>query len=130
ASGIKEIDPIGGKKYSFLTFSLLASRQTSLTNSFALGVDLFYSFATKEEIEIDRELNGEKPDFKRIGLVAGHELHLGRVSFITQLGAYIYRPYKSDKPVYQRYGFKYIFHDRLFGGVFLKTHYGKADAVE
>lgn len=130
ASGIKEIEPVGGKKYSFLTLSLLATRQTSQTNKFALGVDLFHSYATKEEINIDRDLKGETPDFKRIGVVGGHELLLGKLSFITQLGVYIYRPYKSDKPLYQRYGFKYLFHKRVFGGMFLKTHYGKADAVE
>lgn len=130
ASGIKEIDPIGGKKYSFLTLSLLALKQTTQINQFAVGVDIFYSFATKKEIQIDRDLNGEAPDFKRVGIVAGHELLMGRLSFVSQLGAYIYRPYKSDKPVYQRYGFKYGFNERIFGGIFLKTHYGKADAVE
>ncbi len=130
ASGIKEIDPVGGRKYSFLTLSLLASKQTSQTNQFALGVDFFYSLATKEEIKIDRDLNGAVPDFKRVGIVGGHELLMGRLSFIAQVGAYVYRPYKSDKPIYQRYGFKYGFAERVSGGVFLKTHYGKADAVE
>src|SRR5690606_37039805 len=83
ASGIKEIDPVGDRKYSFLTLSLLASKQTSQTNQFALGVDFFYSLATKEEIKIDRDLNGAVPDFKRVGIVGGHELLMGRLSFIA-----------------------------------------------
>ena len=130
ATGIKEIDPVGSGKFSFFTLSMYASKQTTRSNEFNFGLDAFYSFATKEEIKIDRELNGESPDFKRLGIVGGHSLLLGKLSFLTQLGVYVYKPYKSDKPVYQRYGFKYAFHEQFFGAVYLKTHYAKADAVE
>lgn len=129
-SGIKEIDPIGSDKFSFFIFSMYASKRTTKSNEFNLGVDAFYSFATKEEIKIDKDLNGASPDFKRVGVFAGHSLLMGKLSFLLQLGVYVYKPYKSDKPVYQRYGFKYAFHKNVFGGIFLKTHYGKADAVE
>lgn len=130
ASGIKEIDPIGSEKFSFFTFSMYASKQTAKSNEFNVGVDAFYSFATKEEIRIDNDLNGSSPDFKRVGIFGGHSLLMGKLSFLMQLGVYVYKPYKSDKPVYQRYGLKYAFHENVFGGIFLKTHYGKADAVE
>lgn len=130
ASGIKEIDPIGGDKFPFFTFSFFASKQVSLSNSFNLGFDGFYSLATKEERAIDRNLEGKNPDFKRIGLVGGHELILGKLSLLTQLGIYLYRPYKTDKAIYQRYGLKYDFGKHFFGIVSLKSHYGKADAVE
>lgn len=130
ATGLKEIALVRDKKFPFLTSSIYGSKQTSLISSFNLGVDIFYSMGTKEEMETDRELEGEKQDFKRVGIAGGHELHIGKLSFLTQLGVYIYRPYKADQPVYQRYGLKYSFSDQLFGGVFLKTHYGKAEAVE
>ena len=129
ATGLKEVT-IDGKKYPFITASFYTSKQVSLLNSFNLGVDYFHSWATKEEIAIDRDLESKDLDFKRIGLVGGHELLIGRLSFLTQLGVYVYRPYKSDKPIYQRYGLKYQFTEKFYGGVFLKSHYGKAEAVE
>lgn len=130
ATGLKEIDRIKNKKFPFLTFSIYASKQTSLVSSFNLGVDGFYSMATKEEIRTDRELEEKEQDFKRIGIAGGHELHAGKLSLLTQIGVYVYRPYKADQPIYQRYGLKYTFSDQIFGGIFLKTHYGKAEAVE
>lgn len=128
-SGLKEVT-IDGKKFPFVTASFYTSKQTSMLNSFNLGVDYFHSWATKEEIAIDRDLESRDLDFRRIGLVGGHELLIGKLSFLTQLGVYVYRPYKSDKPIYQRYGLKYALSEKFYGGVFLKSHYGKAEAVE
>ena len=128
-TGLKEVT-IDGKKFPLITASFYTSMQTSLFNSFNLGVDYFHSWATKEEIAIDRDLESRDLDFRRVGLVGGHELLIGRLSFLTQLGVYVYRPYKSDKPIYQRYGLKYEVSEKLFCGVFLKSHYGKAEAVE
>ncbi len=128
-TGLKEVT-IDGKKFPFITVSFNSSKQVSLLNSFNLGVDYFHSWATKEEIAIDRDLESRDLDFKRVGLAGGHELLIGKLSFLTQLGVYIYRPYKSDKPIYQRYGLKYKLSEKLYGGVFLKSHYGKAEAVE
>lgn len=128
-TGLKEVT-IDGKKFPFITVSFNSSKQVSLLNSFNLGVDYFHSWATKEEIAIDHDLESRDLDFKRVGLAGGHELLIGKLSFLTQLGVYIYRPYKSDKPIYQRYGLKYKLSEKLYGGVFLKSHYGKAEAVE
>lgn len=128
-TGLKQVI-INGEKYPFITASLYTSKQASLLNSFNLGMDYFHSWAIREEVAIDPLLEGEEPDFRRIGLVGGHELLIGRLSFLTQLGVYIYRPYKRDKPIYQRYGLKYALSDNIFGGVFLKSHYGRAEAVE
>lgn len=131
ASGVKEIDVIGSGKFPFFTLSIYMDKQISPTNIINIGIDGFYNMATKEEIKIDRGLSdNDHPDFKRAGLVAGHEVLFGKVSLLTQLGIYLYRPYKSDKAIYQRYGLKYRITEQLFAGISLKSHYGKADAVE
>ena len=130
STGLREIDPVGSRKYSFLTLSFYASKQVSRTSAFSLGIDGFYSMATRQERETDDNLEGKKPDFKRAGVTGGYEFYMGKMSFIAQLGAYVYRPYKSDKPVYQRYGLKYQLPKDIYAGLFLKTHYGKAEAVE
>ena len=46
-------------------------------------------------------------DYKRIGLFVGHELFINRLSIETQLGYYVYKPFKYEVSVYQRLALKY-----------------------
>ncbi len=131
-SGVREIEPEGGSKHPFINLVLYGEKKLNSKSGFMLGLDFFYSLAIKEEIETARELPpGDKPDFKRIGVTVGHELYISKLSLLTQIGVYAYRPFKaSGQPVYQRYGLKYYMSEKLFGGVFLKAHYGNAESVE
>ena len=130
-AGVREIIPIGGKKYPFINTVLYLDKKLNKKSALLLGADFFYSWAVKQEIKTARELEeGENPDFKRAGITFGHELFVSKVSLLTQLGVYIYRPFKSGEPIYQRYGLKYYFNDKVFSGVFLRAHYGVAQNVE
>ena len=71
-----------------------------------------------------------RPDVKKAGVYAGHELLFGRLAFVTHLGLYVYNPYKSNKFYYERLGLKYHLTDRLFGEIDLKAHRAAADVVE
>ena len=130
--GVREIIPIGGDKHPFINTVLYVDKKVSKRSALLLGGDFFYSWAVKQEIKTARGLEGEeKPDYKRAAITVGHELLVSKISLITQLGVYIYKPFKSSgKPVYQRYGLKYYFNDKLFSGVFLRAHYGVAQNVE
>lgn len=131
-SGVREIIPIGGKKYPFINAVFYVDKKLNKKSSLLLGADFFYSWAVKEEIETARDLpEGEDPDFKRVGITIGHELFVSKISLVTQFGVYAYRPFKgSGDAVYQRYGLKYYFSEKLFTGVFLRAHYGVAQNVE
>jgi len=128
---VKEIPPIGGPKYPVFVLSYYMSKQVSNTNILNAGIDGFNNTAVKEEIRRNKEINQEdSPDHKRIGLTLGHELKLNNVSLLTQLGVYLYRPYKTDQPVYQRYALKFYLTDNVFLHWGFLTHYAKADHVE
>jgi hypothetical protein len=65
---------------------------------------------------------GEEVDFQRIALLLGHTATFGKLSFITDLGVYVYSPSKAPDPVYQHYALTYRFGRHLFAGVGLKAH--------
>jgi len=129
--GVRDIKPVGGKKFLFINGVFYTSKRLNYKSSLLLGADFFYSLAMKEEIKTARDIGEDLPDFKRAGITFGHELAISKLSLLTQLGYYIYKPYKaSGKPVYQRYGLKYYVNDKIFTGIFLKAHFGVAENVE
>lgn len=127
--GLKEIPPIGGPKYPVYVLSFYVNKQVSRTNILNLGMEGFSNSALKEEM---RQANIEpgSVDHKRIGILIGHELKLHRIALLTQLGVYIYRPYKTDKPIYQRLALKYYAGRKVYLHYGFVTHYAKADHLE
>ena len=69
-------------------------------------------------------------DYRRIGIFAGHELFINKLSLLTQLGYYVYYPYDFEGRTYFRIGLKRYFGEKLFGALTLKSHGAKAEAVE
>ena len=127
--GMKEIPPIGGPKYSVYILSFYINKQVSKTNILNIGIEGFNNTALKEEI-IQSGIEPGTIDHKRIGMTFGHELKLYRVSLLTQFGVYIYRPYKTDKVVYQRLGLKFYASRHLYFHYGFITHFAKADHGE
>jgi hypothetical protein len=130
SSGLKGLHNVEGRYFPFLNVSLYVDKRINDRSAINAGIDGFYNLAVKYEVK-NFEKNGDRtPDFKRAGLVAGHELFVGQVSLFTQFGAYIYRPFKKDIPVYQKYGLKYYFKDNYFTSLILKSHGARADIIE
>ncbi|MGK7393752.1 MAG: acyloxyacyl hydrolase [Candidatus Cyclobacteriaceae bacterium M3_2C_046] len=128
---LKEIPPIGGPKYGVYVISYYGNKQISNTNILNLGFDFFANTALKEEMKHDPKVNqDDPPDFKRVGVTLGHELALHKVAFLSQLGYYIYQPYKSDKRIYQRYAIKFYLDHHLFAALGFVSHFAKADHGE
>jgi hypothetical protein len=130
SSGLKGLHNVQGKYFPFLNVSLYADRRLNDRSAINAGMDGFYNLAVKYEVKNSSQDLNDGLDFKRAGLVVGHELFMGKLSLLTQFGAYVYRPYKSDVPVYQRYGLKYYFKDNYFASLLLKSHGGRADIIE
>ena len=126
---LKEIPPIGGPKYPVYVLTFSVNKQISKTSVLSLGVDAFSNTALKEEM-IRSDIDPNILDHKRVGIAGGYELKMNNLSIIAQFGVYIYRPYKSDKPVYQRYGLRYHVTKNLFLNYSFVTHFAKADHYE
>jgi len=134
-SGINESDIIGSGQYAFYIFSAYADKRLSRKSAVQLGTDVFFSNFLKQHIKYRSvafpldNLTGDE-DYKRVGVFVGHELFINKMSFITQLGYYVYYPFDFEGQVYNRIGLKRYFGDKIFGAITLKSHAAKAEAVE
>jgi len=129
-SGMHEAVVKGGGSYPFYTFSLLADKTLNHKSKLGLMIDWFHSMSLKEEIQYDETLNGETPDFNRVGIGLSHELVLNDYSVVGQIGYYVYAPYEPFEPIYLRLGLRKYFNDNIYSSISVKSHYAKAEAAE
>ena len=134
-SGINESDIVGSGQYAFYIFSAYADKRINRKSALQLGVDVFFSNFLKELIYHDSIVYPDRnidpdTDYKRVGIFAGHELFINKMSIIAQLGYYVYYPYDFEGQTYQRIGLKRYFNDKWFAALTLKSHAAKAEAVE
>ncbi len=134
-SGVNESDVIGSGQFPFYIVSAYADKRLARLSAVHMGVDLFFSNFLKELIRFQStsfpELDVDpSADYRRVGLFAGHELFIGKLSVIAQLGYYIYYPFDFEGRTYNRIGIKRYFGDKVFGAISLKSHGAKAEALE
>ena len=134
-SGINESDVLGSGQFPFYIFSTYLDKRISHKSALQIGADVFFSNFLKEYIYYrtvafpDESVDSEA-DYKRIGIFAGHELFINKMSVVTQFGYYVYYPFDFEGRTYLRIGLKRYFGDKWFGAVTLKAHAAKAEAVE
>lgn len=134
-SGVNESDINDMGQFPFYVFSGYADKRLNRKSAVQFGADVFLSKFLEELIYFysvaypELGVSGDE-DWKRIGIFVGHELFINKMSFITQLGYYVYYPYDFEGQVYNRIGLKRYFGDHIFGAITLKSHAAKAEAVE
>ena len=134
-SGINESDVVGSGQFPFYIVSAYADKRINHKSALQLGADMFFSNFLKKHIRYNavafpNDNIDPDTDYKRVGLFAGHELFINRLSVVTQFGYYVYYPFDFEGQFYQRIGMKWYFDDKWFGALTLKTHAAKAEAVE
>lgn len=133
--GVNESDINDTGQFPFYILSFYADKRLNRKSSIQVGTDVFFSTFLKELIKFYsiayplNNVSGDE-DYKRVGVFVGHELFINKMSFITQLGYYVYYPYDFEGRVYNRIGLKRYFGDKIFGAITLKSHGAKAEAVE
>jgi hypothetical protein len=133
--GLNESDVVNSGQFPFYIGSFYVDKRLGRKSAIQLGTDVFFSNFLKELIAYESIAFPElevKPgtDYKRLGVFAGHELFINRLSIVTQLGYYIYYPFDFEGRVYNRVGLKRYFGHTWFGAITLKSHGAKAEAVE
>ena len=134
-SGFNENPTIGSGQKIFYHLGFYADKRINRKSALQLGTDLFLTQSRKEYIryraisypEIPVDIN---TDYKRIGIFIGHELFINKISIETQVGYYVYDPFKFDLPIYDRIGAKYYINQKLYAGLAIKTHGFLAEAAE
>ena len=118
-------------------FSAYADKRINRKSALQFGADIFFSNFLKELIYYrsvafpELDVSGDE-DYKRVGVVVGHELFINKTSLLTQFGYYVYYPYDFEGRTYLRIGLKrYVGKKgKWFGAMTLKSHGAKAEAVE
>jgi hypothetical protein len=128
--GYKQRNEGDPHKYLINSLTMAVGRRVNRKSNLLVGVEGFYDRSLKATLNDTTRAGGEQPDVKKAGAFVGHELLFGRLAFVSHLGFYLYAPYKSSTPYYERLGLKYHFTDVLFGSVDLKIHRGAADVIE
>ncbi len=114
--------------YDYLfTLSAFAEKRLDKKRAIQAGIDFFSSDFLKNHLS---QTQNSHLSSNRIGIFVGHDLILNKLHIPIQFGYYVYNPSKYKKPFYQRIGAKYMLHKNIFIGIALKTHLGKAEAIE
>ena len=134
--GWNQSDLIGSDIYPLYVFSAFADKRLNYYNTLQLGADVFISKYLEEFIKYraiaypEFELSGDE-DYKRVGVFIGHELRINRNAISSQIGYYVYYPYEFSERIYLRFGLKrYLYKDKLFAVISLKSHFAQAEAIE
>src|SRR5690606_5599510 len=124
-TGINESDVVGSGQFPFYVLSAYVDKRINRKSAFQLGTDMFFSNFLKELIHYqsvsypEENVSGEE-DYKRVGVFAGRELFVNKMSLVTQLGYYVYYPFDFEGRTYFRVGLKRYFGDKWFGALTLK----------
>ena len=128
--GFKQRTEGDKQKYLVHSLSVAVGRRMNRKSNLLLGLEGFHDRSLQAGLNDTARAGSSRPDVKKAGIFVGHELLFGRLAFGAHLGFYLYAPYKSSTPYYERLGLKYHFTNLLFGAVDLKIHRGAADVVE
>nr|WP_299343744.1 acyloxyacyl hydrolase [Allomuricauda sp.] len=110
-------------KFYVFGFAGKYSRWIGRRSALTVGAEWLSDLSRRELIELE----GEDVSFQQVGLLAGHEFWLGKITFSQQLGVYVINQFRITDDVYQRYGLTYNFNKRIFAGVNVKAHRHVAD---
>lgn len=133
--GVNESDVVGSGQFPFYVFSAYADKRLSYKSAIQFGADFFVSKFLEEYIKyravsFPEENSDPNADYKRVGIFAGHELFINKLSVLAQFGYYVYYPYEFEGRTYIRAGLNYYFNDKWFASLTLKSHAARAEAVE
>lgn len=135
-SGMNDTGVIGESSRPFAVFTGYVDKRLNPKSAIQLGVEGFFTSALRHYIRHrqslfpNNEAIQELDDWRRVGVFVGHELFIGKLSLITQMGYYVYYPIDYMKRYYSRVGIKRYFNDHLFLSLSLKTHLARAEAME
>lgn len=133
--GLCESDVIGTGQYPYYAASFYGDKRIGRKSAFQAGIDFFWPMYLKDFIKFKATSFPEEgldpdTDYRKVGLFAGHELFINKLSLETQLGFYVYSPYKETGSHYTRIGLKYYITNKVFSSLTLKSHAANAEVIE
>lgn len=133
--GVSESDVVGSGQYPFYILQAMVDKRISRKSGLQLGTELFFTRFLKEYIRYQSiaypglGVSG-KEDYKRLGIFAGYELYINKLSAFAQIGYYLYYPVAFEGRVYNRAGLKRYFGKHWNASIAIKAHAAKAESIE
>lgn len=129
-SGLKEIPPPTGRKYSTLVLSVLGERRICYKSAFGIGLDGFYDSSLRPLIEQRSGVEPSAREVMQLGAVVSYSLFFDRFALKIQQGFYVLDAQRVNGNLYHRAGLRYSIGKHMYAQLTLKTHFAKADYGE
>ncbi|MDP4268223.1 MAG: acyloxyacyl hydrolase [Bacteroidota bacterium] len=121
--------PNGDKFYGY-SLSINANKRFCYKHDFGVSLDLFYNTSNLFRLSQDSIKVDHNWEIVRPGIGLTHNFIFSRISFLTEMGYYLYTKDVSDGSFYHRLGFRYLIGKHFISNLTLKTHFAKAEGVE
>jgi len=130
--GVKSMRNLDNKVFPAVGFNYTLAYRYHAMGSFTGGLDVDYNEGfVREQMALNEGQEGYDPFTSwRWAAAVGHELHMNKISLITQYAFYLRKPTPNHNIAYQRYGLKYQLWDKTFVALTLRAHGGRADYME
>jgi hypothetical protein len=130
SGGMKEISLAGNNKYGAFSLSTCFLKPLSIKRKIGIGLDFFWDFSNFRYLEQNGFEVKHSYEVIKPGIHIGHQLEFSKLSFVTQIGFYLYAKDNGDGPTYFRIALRYKLTNKLLLNLALKTHLAKADFIE
>jgi len=130
--GIKSMRHLDNSLYPAFGFNYTSAYRYHVLGSFTAGLDVDYNEGfVREQMVLNSEQDGYTAFTSwRWAIAFGHELHMNKLSLITQYAFYLRKPHPTHNIAYQRYGLKYQLNEKTAVALTLRAHGGRADYME
>jgi len=136
--GINEKGVAGGPKFPVYGLSAGASRLITGAYRLSVAVDVYHEARVYDFIVLQQINEGKQRwTATRVALITGHELLIGHLSAVGQVGVFVHNSFLSQSLVSTRIGMQYYWHDpvirsakNLFCGIYVKSDRGEAVFLE
>ncbi|KEO74135.1 acyloxyacyl hydrolase [Anditalea andensis] len=130
--GVKSVRNLDYNVFPAFGMNYTLAYRYNLLGSFSGGLDVDYNEGyVRDRMAMNAQNDGYIPFFSwRWGVAFGHELHMNKVSLVTQYAFYLRKPHPTHHMAYQRYGLKYQVGEKTSVSLTLRAHGGRADYME
>jgi Lipid A 3-O-deacylase (PagL) len=130
AGGIKSVSRYQHGYFYASSLMFDFNRKYSLKRNWSVGGDIFFDGTNKQFSDNLDQADILNNDLYQIGIHAGHDLVIGNLALIINIGAYVYTPVEVPAPIYSRVGFRYRIKNKFIINYTLKSHMAKASFIE
>ncbi len=124
---LKEVMPIGGKKYPVYALNFSARRFYSNKAGAEIALDVISKQAVLAYLPL---ISKSQMDILQVGVFAAYLVPFDHFNFVFGMGAYVRDKYQPEDRIYTRIGCRYQFSNGLMANFTLKTHWARADYLE